>query len=1035
MGLSSRSLPVLVCAGVLTVLAFTPRSFSQTEIRFERFMLASGISDLTINDITQDSTGYLWVATRNGLNRYDGARFKVFRNIPGDSASLTHDNVQKVFVDSRGTVWIGTWRGLCKFNPLYQNFQRYVINGSSGATEGSEDINAIVEDSSGVLWIGIAGGGVARMARSETFTRYTHNPLDAQSLSSNAVRCLLIDTRGFVWAGTTDKGLNRINPLSGKVEHFIHDPDDTTTVGGTRIEALGIDAVGNVLVGTQGGGLNLFDPVTRSFTRFTNDARNTNSISSNWVSCIFRDRSRMLWLGTQGGGVNVCDSSLTTFRSFTTDHLDRFSISDDYCQSIFQDRTGEIWIGTGSGLNKVLRHSSVFRHVSNKPGEEKLLASVSVSAALKDHTRILWVGSSRGLTRIVEGAGGSRHYLDNLNADDQGVRALVEDRHGSLWIGTSTGIFRMNRTHPFDERPTFKQLKHDPANPRSLRDDDIWSMYEDRSGTLWVGGVSGGLSRFDHATETWTNYSNSPDDPVSISSNSITCFYEDHNGVLWVGTMRGLNMFNAHSETFTSFLPEASNANSLPSNAVFGISEDRKRNLWIATARGLSVLDTERRQFHNYLTEAGLPDVFLKGIVADTSGIMWISSRSGLTQAREDSNGKIRFTNYGESEGLPVLDFNPLSFSSSSDGEIMFGSGNGVIRFYPDQLRMKRDPPALAITAFKVFDKERPMLSGLELMHYEYHISIEFSAFDFASPERQQFQYMIDGLDNAWLNAGHARSALYANLAPGSYTFRVRGTNGDGLWSRTDAAYSFTILPPYWQTWWFRILVILAIAFMVYSVYRYRLNRLLEVERLRLRLASDLHDELASNLSSIAMFGEIIRDESARSDRDPQQHAMLLNRITTLAQESVHSIRDIIWALDPKPETLHDLLIRVHDSTIAACNAKNIKLRFAMPDKSSLPVADLPPEVRKNLSLLMKEIINNAVKHSICTELAVEPHWDGQTLTVKIQDNGKGFNAASPHSGKGLRTMRARARELGNDFAIHSEAGKGTLVQFTATLP
>ena len=459
-----------------------------------------------------------------------------------------------------------------------------------------------------------------------------------------------------------------------------------------------------------------------------------------------------------------------------------------------------------------------------------------------------------------------------------------------------------------------------------------------------------------------------------------------------------------------------------------------KDNLWVATARGLSVLDAERKRFRNYFPGDGLPDVFLKGVVADTSGAIWISSRSGITRARQDSSGIIRFTNYGLPDGLPVEDFSPLAFYAGDDGEVLFGSGNGLVRFYPGQLRHGSDPPPIAITALKVFNEERPMGPGLELPFDENHVSLEFSALDFGSPEKHRFEYMMVGLDRNWLTADHVRTALYPNLSPGSYSFRVRGANAEGVWNTEGAMFSFTILPPFWGTWWFRSVAVIVLVSIVTFAYNYRVRRIREMERLRLRLASDLHDELASNLSSIAMFGKIVHDETMKHDGNIGQPALLLNRITDLAQESVHSIREIIWALDPKLETLHDILLRVRDAASAACNAKDISLHFTVPDRSDLPQTNLSPEIRRNISLLMKEVINNATNHSQCRDLFVEPLMEGQTLRVMIRDNGRGFDPLQSYNGKGLKTTRARARELGSELVVLSEADKGTSVQFSVKI-
>jgi two-component sensor histidine kinase len=344
-----------------------------------------------------------------------------------------------------------------------------------------------------------------------------------------------------------------------------------------------------------------------------------------------------------------------------------------------------------------------------------------------------------------------------------------------------------------------------------------------------------------------------------------------------------------------------------------------------------------------------------------------------------------------------------------------------------------RFEPPVALTSFQNqgqevrIDGSLASISRVELDHSDYFFSFEYTALDFHIPERNQYRYLMEGLDEEWIDAGNRRFVTYTNLDPGDYTFRVKGSNSDGVWNEVGTSVEIVVHPPYWQTWWFRAGVIVAIVAIMVAGYRYRVNRLLEIERLRTRISSDLHDELASNLNSIALFSSIMKEKGAGEKNGIPEREQFLQRITTLAEESVGAIRDMIWAIDPKKETLRNLLARLGDSMVTSCRAKDITLTIEQT-ANSVPEADLGPEVRHHLWMLLKETINNAVKHSDCKEISVRSEVTKSNLTVIIKDDGKGFDTSSPKRGRGLTTMEMRAEQLRGNVRVESTVGKGTTV-------
>lgn len=1011
-----RLLVVLVFAGLSTI------DLARCSPRFQRFSFDDGLSDLTINAIVQDSAGFLWIGTRNGLNRFDGVRFRIFLRDPTDSTSLVNDDVKHLLVDSRGTLWIGTSQGLCTYDPLHERFHRVRL--SDAASEASEDINGLVEDQEGCVWIGITGGGILQCdPRTLRFVRYVHNPSDSFTLSSNTISELVLDRDGYLWAGTLDNGLNRLDTKTGKVTRFLHLPGSTTSIGGGRIETLTLDHNGTVWIGTQYGGLNKYVPASGSFERFVHNPSDPASIPVDWVSVVYADNDERLWVGTQGGGVCLFDRHSGRFESFQTDAYASTSISDPFIQSVFQDRNGNVWVGTGSGLNKVLRFSMVFRHVGNQPGKA-LLPHQSIHAALKDGSGNVWIGTKSGLTRISIDGARARHLplpvRQRRPLSPIGVNALWMDSKGTLWVGTNgSGVFLIPRYEQARDFPDLTRFGSTSTFDSSFTDDAIWCVYEDRRGTMWFGTENNGLFERS-AGGSPRRYAHDPQDETSISDNTITTLFEDQRGLLWVGTMRGLNALDPTTHAFTRYVHNALDPNSLPHRSVFGIAEDRLGRLWVATARGLAILDTLRKSFRTYLTQDGLADVFLKGLLAENDSMIWISSRNGLTRALCDAAGNISFTNYGASDGLPVVDFNPLAFSRSNDGEIFFGGSNGLVCFFPRLLQRRRSPSPIVLTSFRVSGNIRPLSSGLMLTHSENHVEFEFAGLDISSPQKHRFAYMLKGLDTSWHVAGSSRSAQYSNLAPDTYTFIVRGTAEDWMDSLTTATFVFTIRPAYWQTWSFRAIVLATIVLMLWLGYRYRMRQLVAIERLRLRISSDLHDELASNLSSIALLGSIV----AEGDSQHDEHR-LIERMTALAQDSLASLRHIIWAIDPKGATLDAFLTRLIETMTPICRAQRITLTISALAQHHGRVP-LKPDQRQHLWLLLKEAITNAIKHSRASHVTIQTGINGDELHIVVADDGIGFDVVASAQGKGLGTMRMRAQLLRGSLHIDSAPGMGT---------
>ncbi|MEW6731938.1 MAG: two-component regulator propeller domain-containing protein [Acidobacteriota bacterium] len=648
--------------------------------------------------------------------------------------------------------------------------------------------------------------------------RFEHLSL-SQGLSQNTITSMLQDQQGFIWFGTQD-GLNRYDGYSFTI--YRHKIQDATSLTNNYITSIQQDTIDTLWIGTNGGGLNRFDLNSQSFTVYRNDPKNPNSISNNVITAVYRDNSGMLWVGTDGGGLNRFDPNSQSFIVYRNDPKNPNSISSNVIYSIFEDRTGTLWIGTLDGLNRFDPSSQSFTVYRNDPKNPNSISSNVIYSIFEDHTGVLWIGTDGGgLNRFDPNSQSFIVYRNdpkNPNSISSNViYSIFEDRTGTLWIGTLDGL---NRFDP--SRQSFTVYRNDPENSNSISNNAVWVIHEDRAGILWIGTLDG-LNRFDANSQSFTVYRNDPKNPNSISSNMINTIYQDSNGILWIGTLVGLNRFNPQNQTFVSFTEK----DGLSTDTVFGVLADKNGNLWLSTNRGLSKFNPQTKKFRNY------------NII----------------------------------EGLQSNEFNALAYHQSSSGEIFFGGINGFTRFYPEQVTDKCFIPPIVITAFNLSDhpvlKENlALIQNLLLtkdrfleISYKESFSFEFAALNFTHPERNRYAYKLEGFDKDWIYCGTRRFVRYANLDPGEYVFRVKGSNNDGFWNEVGTAVKIRIVPPLWRTWWAYLLYLITLMSAGYAGYRYRL-KILE-QRLQIEKAAELE---AKNRELFSMNQELI-ELHKRADR------------------------------------------------------------------------------------------------------------------------------------------------------------------------
>lgn len=794
-------------------------SHAQThQIRFQRLSIGQG---LIVKAIVQDQRGLMWFGTMDGLYRYDGYQFKLYRHDPQDAGSLSNNDIRALCLDHAGQLWVGTRKGgLNRFDYLTDKFTRFNHDPANPDSLSGDVIEAIYEDRSGNLWIGTEGG-VDKYDRATG--RFIH--LKDPQAEMRDVEAITQDLAGAIWIGTFD-GLYRYDPATGSFRQFRQRPGDDASLIHSTIRSLCTDQAGTLWIGTDGG-LDSYDPATGRFTHYRHAPNDPYSLSHNLVDVVYQDRAGRLWIGTDGGGLNRFDRATGRFIRHRFDPANPDSLSSDLVPAIFEDRSGLLWIGADGGmLNRYQPATSLFAHFAHDAKEPASLSEGWVRGITEDSFGRVWLGlEDGGLNQYDPATGRFLHFpyaQDNPHSPAaNNIWSIYRDKAGMIWLCTQQGL---DRVDPATGR--FTHFKHDPTNPDSLIIDDINVVCEDSTGMLWIGTEGGGLDRYDHTTGRFRHFKYDPENPRGISHPEIECLYEDRTGTLWIGTGGGgLNRYDRQTDRFTHYRLDPNNPHSLSHDEIRAIYEARDGTLWIGTEGGLNLFDRQTGSFTRFTVREGLPNDTVSNILEDEQGNLWLATNKGLSRFNPQTR---TFRNYDSDDGLLSYHFMPGAAYRAPNGEMYFGANDGLIRFRPELIRDSEFKPPLVLTAFSKFGRaftlERAITETREinLSWRDYVFSLEFAALDFSSPHRNQYAYKLEGFDPDWINSGTQRVATYTNLPGGNYVFKVRGTNGDGVWSDQELAVRITVTPPPWKTWWAYTLYVLAVVGSVIGYVRFK---------------------------------------------------------------------------------------------------------------------------------------------------------------------------------------------------------------------
>ena len=739
------------------------------------------------------------------------------------------------------------------------------------------------------------------------------------------------------------------------------------------------------------------------------------------------------WFAVDQTLVNY-NSKLDSFSFYKHDPYNKSSISDNSdVREIYEDRTGNIWIGyTAGGINIIRKETRNFFRYDYYPQDSVSLNSKVVSAIYEDHSGLLWLGTYGGGLNCYNSKNNlfrSYPVFDN----DKGmwlnqVISILEDCTNTFWIGTAyCGFWKFNR-----KEEKFKRIYPDLSadNYHAVRGINV--MCEDNNFNIWLGTDRGGLIKYEKNNGTITNYVPDENDSNSISSIQVHDIIKSHSGDLWIGTSKGLNKLLIHSDQFFRYIFEADNISSRDKNIIYSLYEDKFGNIWMGTASGLGKFDTATKSF-NYFTEPDeLTNVHIYGMLGDDNDNIWLNTTKGLVKFNIIEGYE---KNHNYAVGLQTNSFSIGANFKSKTGQMYFGDEHGFIRFHPDSIKDNPFPPQLVVTNLQIFNESvlsnkdsiytRSLLAdkSITLSYSQNVFSIHFTGIHFSAPEKVKYSYTLEGYDE---DIGDRRFVTFTGLPAGEYIFKVKAANCDGIWNKKALAINLLITPPFWETWWFRFLVICTIIALVYLIYKARLANLKKIEKIRLKIGQDLHDEIGSNLGSIAMLSKILKRNSLTVDQKNKH----LDSIFNTSFKTADSMRDIVWFINPDNDDAKKIILRMKDFVSKIL----VNVQYEL-DVVNEPFTDkMPLNVKRNIYLILKESLNNIVKHSQADFVKITMKKENNIFRLIVSDNGIGFNPSNVGFGTGLNSIKSRAEEIDGIFIINSKPGEGTKTVFSLNL-
>lgn len=1066
------------------------------QYRFSVLDIHNGLTHNQVNCFLKDKSGYMWIGTAAGLNRFDGNQLKVFRHDAHDTSSISGNEIYSIFEDPEGYIWIGTNKGVNLYDPKKETFNKnwedlvkqYALPGTS--------VEDIFKDKEGNYWFVQTGFGVTRYDPSRKESRtLKHSFLGNETISSNYISDIQEDDEGHIWLLHRNGILEKLDKIHLQVVEqydYLYQKFNHQLLG----YEFTVDSDNDlwIYLPSDGKGVLWFNSKEKTFSQWHQNAPRLK-INSNLVTGVVEESAGIIWVGTDLGGINVINKKDFTVRHILHNNENKNSLVHNSIYSLYKDSEGIIWVGAyKNGVNYYHKDIIRFNYYKNFAAIKESLPYDDVNRFVEDEKGNLWIGTNGGgllyLNRTTGKFTQYKHDPQNEHSISSDVIvSLLISKDKSLWIGTYFG--GLNK---FDGKK-FTHYRNDPQDPNSLSNDNIWELLEDSSGNIWVGTISNGIDLFDPKTNTFLNYMPETSGR-SIVNSYISAVCEDGKGRIWVGGNEGIDVIDRATGKIMHYQNEPNQENSLISNTILWIHNDSKNNIWVATEEGLAYFDEETQSFQHYTEKDGLPHHAVLTILEDDDHNLWCSTPNGLSNlvfSVDNDPSKVIFRNYDESDGLQGMVFNENAALKLSTGELVFGGSNGFNMFDPNSLEMNTIAPDVIFTDFQLFNhslaigekvKGRTILSNalsqtdhITLAHNQNFFSIEFSSICFFQPEKNRYKYKLIGFDESWHEGdNNSRKVTYTNLDPGNYEFQVLASNNDGLWNGNGSSLKITVLAPFWKTPEAYLLYAFFILACLYLGRRIMLQKervkfqieqerrearqLHELDLMKIRFFTNVSHEFRTPLTLILtpiekLLGQIGEEESTYRkqyimiQRNAKRLLNLVNQLLDFRKIEVEGVKlhtsegNIIAFIEESVHSFSDL-----------SEKQNISLTFHT-DVEALHTSFDMDKVEK----ILFNLLSNAFKFtSENGNITVNVHYNGslksdaKILTIQVKDDGIGIpkekqdkifqrffrndmpsSLVNQGSGIGLSITKEFVRIHGGEITVQSEPDKGSC--FTVTLP
>ncbi|NOZ46033.1 MAG: hypothetical protein GXO79_04540, partial [Chlorobi bacterium] len=803
-------------------------------LKFTHYTTEDGLSSATVWKIVQDKQGFIWIATQDGIDKFDAYTFQSFKFNPEDSNSVSDNNINDIFIDTDGIIWIATDYGLNNYDPKFNRFKRYLKLEAENKGPSDNTINCIAQDKENTIWLGTEGGGLNSFNKqNKKFTYYHLSDSATDSISKKHITCLYVDGDDELWIGTKRNGLFKYDKTKQKfISYFFSHNNNAYENAKNDITVIFEDSNKRLWIGTQKGGLNIVNRELNKLEDYTGYFTNSSEKLKYWITSIVEDNYNQIWIATKDGLTKIDEKKKSLDYFYKNSDDNPYSINSNNLTNLFIDASGSMWISNYvKGFDIV--HTTIvnFFHYKKEKSKVNTLSSNIILAINKDEYGSLLVGSYGGGLCLVDRFTNKITLYNTLYPEiSKAIVNIKIDNAGIIWLGTwGNGLQSFNR-----KTGVVKSYLNNLEDSASISNNTVITMYEDDEDEnyLWVGTYNG-LNKFDKKTQKFERFS----EKEGLPGKKIY-YITGYKDTLWIGTRgAGFSIYNKKKNSFENFQFDENDSTSISNNVINYIHNDKKGNLWISTELGLNCFNKKTKKFIRITEKDGLPDNKLWGILEDKNGNLWISSNNGICKYKPDlkSKNKGNFKNFYKSDGLQSNEFTQTGyFYDKKTNEMFFGGVNGFNAFYPDKIIENKYILPVHLISFKKMDNEVKFKDDttiafkhdIQVSWKENFIAFEFVGLDYTEPEKNLYSYKMEGLDINWSTPSTRRFAAYPNLSDGEYIFRVKAANNEGVWNEVGLSVHVTVNPPFWRTKWFISLSVIAIILSVLLYIRLRTKRL-----------------------------------------------------------------------------------------------------------------------------------------------------------------------------------------------------------------